>query len=174
MKKKEMLKEQKKLKMAQREKLIDFSEKDDILKVVYITLGVLIFIAIVFVVINLINGTWSTLKRQNETTALDESIVMCGTMFTRPDKEYLVLAYNVNNSDDVLYASLFDSYEGDLPLYYLDLESGFNKSCLGEKNNLVNDSTKIKFASQVLLHIKDGKIIKSYTTKELIKGYFAK
>ena len=173
MKKKEMLKEQKRLKAAKNEKFIDLSEKSDLLKLVYITIGVLLFIGLVFVAINIFNGTWNIFSRENEEVVeFDESLVMCGTMFSRDDEEYLVLAYNINNEDDGLYAMFVEEYNERLPLYYLDLESGFNKTCLGEKNNLVNDSTKIKFASQTLLHIKDGKISKSYTTKEKIKEYF--
>ena len=174
MKKKEIMKEQKRLKAAQKEKLLDFSDKDDVKKVIYITLGVVAFIVLVFLVMNLINGTWKSYKRQNPTPAIDNSLVMCGTLFNKTDEEYLVLAYNIKNDDDVIYSSIYDSYNDKIPLYYLDLESGFNKSCIGEKSNLVSDSTKIKFASQTLLHIKNGKIIKSYTTKDQIKDYFMK
>ena len=81
---------------------------------------------------------------------------MCGTLFNRQNEEYLVLAYNVNNEDDMIYNALFEGYKGSLPIYYLDLESGFNKNCVSDQSNLVNDSTKIKFNNQSLLHIKDG------------------
>lgn len=173
MKKKDILKEQKRLKSARNEKFIDFNDSDDIKKVIYITIGVLLFIGLVFVFINIFNGTWNLFSRKNdEVVEIDSSLLMCGTLFNRADDEYLVLAYNINNEDDSLYSQFVDEYNKRPPLYYLDLESGFNKSCIGEKNNLVNDSTKIKFASQTLLHIKDGKIIKTYTTKEKIKEYF--
>ena len=174
MKKKEMLKEQKRLKEASKEKLLDFSDKDDVKKILYITGGVVLFIALVFVVINLFNGTWNDYERENDPVSIDGYLLMCGTLFDRGEEEFLVLAYNPKNEDDVVYSTLFDSYKGDLTLYYLDLESGFNKSCIGDKNNFVNDSAKIKFASQSLLHIKNGKIIKSYTNKEEIKDYLTK
>ena len=48
----------------------------------------------------------------------------------------------------------------------MDLESGFNKSCVGEKAVINNDLSKLKLASPTLLSIKNGKIEKSYTTKE--------
>ena len=174
MKKKEMLKEQKRLREERNQKAFDFNDKDDAKKVIYIALGVVVFIGLVFVIINLFNGTWVSYKRQNEEVAIDTNLLMCGTLFDKSEKEYLVLAYNINNEEDVVYNALFESYTKDLPLYYLDLESGFIKNCIGDKNNFVNDSTKIKFASQTLLHIKDGKIVKSYTTKEQIKDYLTK
>lgn len=174
MKKKEMLKEQKKLKEARNEKLLDFSDKEDVMKVIYISLGVLVFIGLVFVAINLFNGTWSSYERKNPLPSLDANLLMCGTLFDTSDTEYLVLAYNIKQESDTVYSAMYGSYKGEMPIYYLDLESGFNKACVGEKSNLVNDSTKIKFASQTLLHIKNGKIVKSYTNKEEIKSYLAK
>lgn len=175
MKKKEMLKEQKRLKEQKKEKMLDFNDKDDIKKIVYISLGVVIFIGLVFVLINLFNGTWNLFSRKNDDpTSIDGYLLMCGTIFNKTDDEYLVLAYDIKNDDESIYGVLMETYKGDLPIYYLDLKSGFNKTCLGDKNNFVNDSTKIKFASSSLLHIKDGKIIKSYTTKEQIKSYLMK
>lgn len=175
MKKKDILKEQKRMKAARNEKAFDFSESSDIKKTLYIAGGVVLFIGIVFILINIFNGTWNLFSRENDDpVGIDSALVMCGTMFNRADEEYLVLAYNIRNEDDGIYNTLFGTYKGDLPLYYLDLETGFNKGCVGEKNNLVSDSTKIKFASQTLLHIKNGKIVKSYTTREQIKNYLTK
>ncbi len=175
MKKKEMLKEQKRLKEAQKVKLIDFNDKNDIKKIIYISVGVIVFIALAFLLMNLFNGSWNNnYKRDNNGAVLDNNLLMCGTMFDKNNEEYLVLAFNLTNEDDAIYSALIESYKGEIPLYYLDLESGFNKNCIGDKNNFVNDSTKIKFASQSLLHIKDGKIVKSYTEKDTIKDYLTK
>lgn len=171
MKKKEMLKEQKKLKAFRNEKFIDLNDKSDLKKIAFITIGVLLFIAVVFVLINFFKGTWNLFSRENEDISFNPNLVICGTLFNRDIDEYLVLAYNVNEKEDTVYSAMFDGYKGSLPFYYLDLKSGFNKSCVSEISNLVSDSTKIKFSTQTLLHIKDGKIIKSYTSKEQIKDY---
>jgi len=175
MKKKEILKEQKRIKAAQKERAFDFSEASDVKKLLYISGGVIIFIVVVFIMTNILNGTWDLFSRDNEgPVEIDTALVMCGTIFSKTDKEYLVMAYNIKNDEDSVYSALFEGYSGKLPIYYLDLESGFNKGCIGEKNNFVNNSEKIKFASQTLLYIKDGKIIKSYTTKEQIKSFLTK
>lgn len=174
MKKKEILKEQKRLKEERNVKLLDFNDKNDVKVTIYISIGVILFIGFIFLVINIAKGTWTSYNRQNPIPSLDPKLLMCGTLYNQTDKEYLVLAYNIKNKDDVIYSALFESYKGELPLYYLDLESGFNKSCVGNKNNFVNDSTKIMFSTKTLLHIKDGKIIKSYTNKEEIKNYLTK
>lgn len=169
-----MLKEQKRLKAERNEKFFDFNDKNDVKTVLYITIGVLLFIGLVFLVINIVRGTWSTYNRKNPIPTIDTSLVMCGTLFDKKDEEYLVLAFNIKKEEDATYGTLFESYKGDLPIYYLDLESGFNKGCVGETSNLVSDSTKIKFNTQTLLHIKSGKIIKTYTTKDQIKEYLTK
>ena len=174
MKKKEMLKEQKRLKAEKNVKLLDFNDKNDVKTVVYISIGVVLFIGLIYLIINIANGTWTSYNRQNPTVGIDTKLLMCGTLFNRTDKEYLVLAYNIKNENDVVYSAMFESYKGELPLYYLDLESGFNKHCVGDKSNLVNDSTKIMFNKQTLLYIKDGKIVKSYTEKDKIKDYLTK
>lgn len=174
MKKKEMLKEQKRLKAERNEKFLDFNDKNDVKTVVYITIGVLLFIGLVYLIINIVNGTWTSYNRKNPIPTIDTSLLMCGTMFEKSDKEYLVLAFNIKNEEDAIYGTLFESYKGDLPLYYLDLESGFNKGCVGDKSNFANNSTEIKFNTQTLLHIKDKKIVKTYTTKEQIKEYLTK
>ena len=84
MKKKEILKEQKKIKNQNKDTLIDFSDKDDVKKTVFIALGVILFIAIVFVAINILNGTWNFWKRTNDETAtIDNKLLMCGTLFDR-------------------------------------------------------------------------------------------
>ena len=48
----------------------------------------------------------------------------------------------------------------------MDLESGFNKTCVGDKLVIDNDISKLKLTSPTLLLIKNGKIEKSYSTKE--------
>ena len=175
MKKKEILKEQKKFKNQNKDTLIDFSDKDDVKKTVFIALGVILFIAIVFVAINILNGTWNFWKRTNDETAtIDNKLLMCGTLFQPTDKEYLVLAYKINNDEDEVYKAMIDKYDGKVGLYYLDLESGFNKACISEKSNLVSDSEKIKFNGETLLQIKNGKITKSWTTKDKIEEYLNK
>ena len=174
MKKKEMLKEQKRLKEQRNEKFQDFSDKSNVNTVIYISIGVILFIGLTYLIINIANGTWTSYNRQNPIVGIDTKLLMCGTLFDKSDKEYLVLAYNIKNKDDVVYSAMFESYKGELPLYYLDLESGFNKHCVGDKTNLVNDSTKIMFNKQTLLHIKDGKIVKSYVEKDQINNYLTK
>ena len=170
-----MMKEQKRLKEARNQKYFDFSDKDYVKRVFLLIIGVIVFFALAYVFINIVNGNWKLFSRENEPeTAFDPNLVMCGTLFTRGDSEYLVLAYDISSEDDAVYSMLISTYNGELPLYYLDLSSGFNKACLAENGSFVNDPEKIKFAGPTLLHIKNSKIVKSYSNKDAIKNYFNK
>ena len=173
MKKKEMMKEQKKIKAARNQKYFDFSDSSYVKRVFLLILGVIAFFALAYVFINVANGNWNLFSRENEKEVnYDPQLVMCGTMFNRTDSEYVVLAYHFTSEDEAFYQVLTSTYSKELPLYYLDLESGFNKACVGESNNLVNDPEKIKISSPTLIHIKNGKIVKSYITEDTIKAYF--
>lgn len=172
MNKKQMKKEQEKLKRQQAEKYFDFNDKDDVMKIIKISLGVVLFIGVIFVLINIFNGTWNLFTRENaEISDQGENRVMCGTMFEQTDSEYLVLAYEFDNEDQIIYPVLQGTYQGALTIYTFDLKSGFNKTCVGEKSNITTDVTKLQLSGPTLLHIKDKKIIASKTDKESIKNY---
>ena len=172
MNKKQMRKEQERLKKERNQIYMDFNNKDDVKKVVFIALGVVLFIGLVFVLINIFNGTWKVFTRENEPVSdQGENRVICGTMFGKSDDEYLVLAYDFNDESQVIYESLKESYSGNKPFYILDLHSAFNNACVGDKTNISSDLSKLKLSVPTLLRIKGNEIVGSYTTKDSIKDY---
>ena len=172
MNKKQMKKEQERLKKERNQVYMDFSDKNDIKKVVYVFLGVILFIGIVFVCINLFNGTWNLFTRENAPiTDQGEDRVMCGTMFNKSEEEYLVLAYDFSDDNQVVYQALKESYAGSTPFYLLDLHSAFNNACVGDETVISSDLSKLKLSEPTLLRIKGDKIVGSYKTKESIKDY---
>ena len=175
MNKKQMKKEQERLKKERNQVYMDFSDKNDVKKVLYVALGVIAFIGIVFVAINIFNGTWNLFTRENTPISdQGENRVMCGTLLNRDEGEYLVLAYDFEKEKDTFYPIIKDKYNMFTLVYELDLHSGFNKSCVGEKTNISSDLKKLVLAEPTLLKVKDGKIIESYKNKEEIKKYFSK
>lgn len=175
MNKKQMKKEQERLKRERNQVYMDFNDKNDIKKVLYVSLGVIGFVLIVFVVINIFNGTWNLFTRENDPISdQGENRVMCGTLLNRNDTEYLVLAYDFENDKNTFYPVLKDTYTMFEKIYELDLHSGFNKACVGDKTNITSDIKKLKLSGPTLLKVKDNKIVESYTTKETIKNYFSK
>jgi len=168
MSKKEMLKEQERIKKEKKLVAEEYKSEDIVKNFIYITIGVCLFLALCYFGLNIIKGKISFKK---EELVIDDTInnaVMCGTMLTQNDSEYFVLAYNYSSSDKSIYTQLATNYQGSEKIYNMDLESGFNKTCVGEKSVIDNDVNKLKLTSPTLLKIVNHKIEKSYTTKEEI------
>ena len=174
MKKKEIIKEQKKLKEQKKEVETLFKSDKDVYNVFKIALGVILFIGLVFVGMNIVNGNWNLFNKDNKkTTEIDYRMVIAGTMFNKEENEYLVLAYNMQDKKDAIYYAAASNYQGDKKLYYLDLSSGFNESFIGDKPVMSSDLNKLKFSGATLLVIKGDKITKSYTKEAEIIKFFS-
>ena len=173
MNKKQMIKEQKRLKEQRKEVETLFKDDKDVYKVFKIALGVILFIGLAFVLINIFNGTWKLTKGSKHETNIDPSMLIAGTMFEREENEYLVLVFDMKKEKDAFYGALASKYSGDKHLYYVDLSSGFNQSFIGNKTVISNDLNKLKFSGPVLLTIKGNKITKSYTTEKEIVNFFS-
>ena len=174
MNKKQMLKEQKRLKKERREVETLFRDDKDVFGVFKIALGVILFILLAFALINIFNGNWNLFSKSNISEEnIDSKMVMAGTMFNKSDTEYLVLAYDVTNDNETVYSYLIDNY-GDDNLYILDLSSGFNTSIIADKTVISNDLEKLKLSGPTLLVIKGNTITSSYTKEEDIIKYLNK
>ena len=159
MNKKQMIKEQKKLKQQQKEAAVLFKDDKEIFVVFKIALGVLLFIGLAYVGINILNGNWNILNKDNkQTTEIDSKMLIAGTMFNKQS----------------FYGALASNYSDTTKnLYYVDLSSGFNKNFISEKTVVSNDLEKLKFGGTTLLIIKGNNITKSYTTEEEIVKFFS-
>ena len=175
MNKKQMIKEQKRLKEQQKEVSTLFKDDKEVYNVFKIALGVLIFIGLAYVVINIMNGSWKLFTKDNiPIEEVDEKMLLVGTMFNKEDGEYLVLAYDMTDEKQAFYAALANNYSNTPSLYLVDLGSGFNDKFIGDKTVISNDLNKLKFNGATLLLIKKDKIVKSYTKESEIVNYFNK
>ena len=170
-----MIKEQKRIKQEQKEVATLFKDDKEVYNVFKIALGVILFIGLAYVGINLINGNWKIFTKDNiKTEEIDNKMVMVGTMFNKEDGEYLVLVYDMKDEAEKFYSALTNNYYDQPNLYYLDLSSGFNDKFIGEKTVISEDLDKLKFAGPTLLLINKDKITKSYITEDDIVNYFNK
>ena len=161
--KKQMIKEQKRLKEQRKEVETLFKDDKEVFKVFKIAGGVLLFIGLAFVLINILNGNWNILTKTNKkTTEIDQAMLIAGTMFNREENEYMVLVYDMKDEKYGFYSALASNYSGEKHLYYVDLSSGFNQNFIGSKTVISNDLNKLKFSGPTLLVIKKDKITKSY------------
>ena len=173
MNKKQMLKEQKRLKQERKEVENLFKDDKEVYKVFKIGLGVIAFVGLAFVLINIFNGNWNIFTAKNtHKTEIDSKMLIAGNMLNKEENEYLVLAYNMKEEKENFYGALTSNYNGSKNLYYIDLSSGFNNKFVSDKTNISNDLNAIKFGGPTLLLIKGDKIVKSYTTEKDIVNYF--
>lgn len=170
MKKKEMLKEQKKLKEDRNRVYLDFNDSKEVKNVIFITIGVILFIGLAWLIAAFKNGDLDLLTKENDPIPeINNDLLICGTLYKPTDKEYYVLAYKPNNEDETYYQSIASKYDDSkMKLYTLDLESVLNQNCISNKTVIDSDLTKLKLSSETLLKIKNNKIVKAFTTKKSI------
>ena len=173
MNKKQMLKEQKRLKEERKQVENLFQDDKEVYKVFKIALGVIIFVGLVYVLINIFNGNWNILTSKNKkTTEIDSKMLIAGTLFNKEEGEYLVLAFDMKDEKQSFYGALTNNYSDSPKLYYLDLSSGFNNNFVGDSTVISNDLTKLKLNGPTLLLLKGDKIVRSYTEEKDIVNYF--
>ena len=167
-KKKQMKKEQERLKLDRNQKSFDIHNKSDIKTVGYIVGGVILFIFLIYVGINIFNGNWQLFTRKNTIdSSIDSTLVICGTMLNKTESSYMVIAYDFDDEEETIYAAISSKYGESNTIYYLDLSDGLNKSCISEEASKIN-LNNIKFSGPTLIQVTDGKAIKAYTTKDTI------
>ncbi len=172
MNKKQMLKEQKRLKQERKEVSQLFKDDREVFNVFKIALGVLLFLGLSYVIVNVMRGNFNLFDKKNiATESIDSSMVMVGTMFNKSDEEYYVMAYDLNDEINPYYSVLLEQYSGDKKIYKLDLSSGFNANYVDKEAVISSDLSKLKFSGPTLLVIKGDKIVSSYTKEADITKY---
>lgn len=124
---------------------------------------VLLVIGVYFFTNAFVNKDYDVKKDGQEGVVSSNSIIV-GSMFNRPYKEYYVLAYKGDENDAVLfgsYVSLYESKEGALRIYTVDLDNALNNSYYSENgNSKAKKLDELKISSPTLIKIKNGSISK--------------
>ena len=167
----------KKQKKANNNKVINnISSKTEITNAVKCIIAVvLIFVLMYFLTIYITkNSTDSVIKKTKENTTIQYDEILAGTSFNQKEKEYLVLFYNLDEDTEDKYYSLRSEYkekEESLPIYYVDLSSSLNESCIStEKNEDATNASELKINEPTLIKFSNGKI-QEYMTGEEISNY---
>ena len=175
MKKKEY---QKRLEKEKRD-LREYNKKNEGVNVrtfVYITIGVVGFIFLMFAFTKIKTGEWNLFTKKNSVTYTAEvqsTKILCGSILNREDPEYFVLAFEMQEENAILYETVVERYSNSLtgmPLYKVDLSNSRNAICKGESISNKDDITSLKLSVPTLLKVKEGKIMESYTDYDSIKN----
>jgi hypothetical protein len=101
-------------------------------------------------------------------TRINYSTTIIGEMFSRPEREYFVLAYSSDSNLADFYHSLFANFErveDNIKIYYIDLAMGFNSHVLSEESNpRPRNASEVKINEVALFRIRDGRVVSFYET----------
>ncbi len=113
------------------------------------------------------------------TGAINDNVLIVGTMFNRPEKEYYVAAFSEEDTALAYYNIIISKYSSEkdaLKVYHLSLDNALNKDYVATEDE--NSSTKftnlenLKLGKFTLLKIKEGKVTKFITDIESAKKEF--
>lgn len=153
-------------------------------KVIKITIGVVVVLALVYFVTALATGEikFNNKKKVEETeTNIQYEEIIAGQILNRNDKDYYVLLFNFTDTYASYYLSIKDTYvkkDKALPVYIVDLEKDINKGIVAEDSKniktYVDNVNSLKVSNPTLIRIKDHKIVQSIEDRGKIIEFFEK
>ena len=143
---------------------------------IYIALGVIGFVFLMFAFTKIKTGEWNLFTRKNSfkySAEVQSTKILCGSILNRENSEYFVLAFPMKEDEAVLYESVVERFNNSskaIPLYKVDFSNSRNNICKGDALSITNDVTNLKLVNPTLAKVKDGKIIETYTDYDSIKN----
>lgn len=153
-----------------KEVLKSINNDNEVKKVIKCVVIVLAIFALMYLLTVLVLKKSSTdyITKEEESTTIQYSEILAGTVFNKKDNEYLVLFYDMDEDTDYTYSNLVSDYEAKeehLPIYYVDLSSALNKSVIADESNKdatsaeelkINGATLIKFTNNSISEYLEG------------------
>ena len=127
---------------------------------------IIILLIIMIVLVSFYFITKYVLEHKKDDTPVAESVIdrekiIFGQIFNRPDSEYYVIAYDSTGKSKDIYNKYIDKYnskDGSIKVYEIDLKDDFNKNYIANKSNIVSDIDNLKVSGDTLFKIKDKNI----------------
>ena len=144
---------------------------------------ILILLAVVLIVIAIYLFTTKVVNKDSEntstnnanTTYIDPTKAIVGTMLNKGTDEYYVLIYDSTSEDASSYARLLTSYSSSKntkATYTVDLSNAINSKYIatdGKTNPTASKLSELRFGEVTLLKVKNNKITNAYESVESIK-----
>lgn len=146
------------------------NENTDFSNGVYTTLkivfGVMIFLALFYLITILIVGNDSNKKKSEVEATIQYDEILAGSSFSMKDSQYLVVYYDFDDEKLEELVDAIASYrESDkLKLYTVDMGSGFNKKYLDDKasNVDVKKLEDLKINGPTLIRFRENGNVRQY------------
>ena len=139
-----------------------------------ILIAVLIFIGVFYLIVALARGEIGSKKedkKEEELTYIQNEEILASSTFNKKDKEYYVLFIDTKDDNASIYSIMYEDYKEknlDVPMFYVDLSSKFNKEVISDDtNSKAQEYDELKVSSPTLIHIKNGKNVNYYENDEV-------
>lgn len=159
--------------------VVNTTVKDEMHKIIRLLCIVLIILGLFFLLTTYLTNkksSKSNSKESNSSVEIGYQKVLLGNSFNVSDGEYLVLYYNMSDSDlNTKMSSLINNYESKSKPFYIytvDMSSSFNKKHASNQAN--TNPTKVEelaIAGPTLIKFNNKKVEKYIEGYESIKGY---
>ena len=146
-------------------------------KVLLYILIILVFLGGMYLVTNALvskNKYFEKTKVDNGSVSIQYSEIILGEVFSRNEKEYLVLCYDKQEEADDYNTIVSSIMSKDaVKLYTVDLSHAFNQSLLTNEtsNRHPTKASEIKIKGATILHIKDKKVVDYVEGKDAITTF---
>lgn len=144
------------------------STEVDYMKVIKISVGVLLVLALVYFVTAIASGEikFGKEKKEETETTIQYKEIIAGEIFNRNADEYYVLVVDFTDSFANYYSNLISSYntkDNSLPFYIVDMEKKINNEYL---------TNELKVDNPTILKVKNGKTVEKIVGKDDIIKFF--
>lgn len=152
------------------------SYSHDVFTILKIVFGVLLFLAIFYLItVAVVSNDSSDDETLEATIQYDE--ILAGSSFGMNDSEYLVVYYDFEDSElsDLSSAVYSYSYDDKLRIYTVDMGNGFNSKFVSDEksNTEPEDAGDLAIVGPTLIKIVDGKVTKYIEGSEDIIDYLS-
>ncbi len=157
------------------------SNNDEILRIIKILVGVILFLVLFYFLAMLMTGEikfGNKNQNQQEDIVIQYDEILAGETFKKSDLEYYVLYFNFSEDISSTYLAYRSSYlekSEKFPMYMVDLEKGFNASYvqgIGEEDEQYPETIDdLKVSNPTILKIKDKKVVERIEGKDSVKEF---
>ena len=155
------------------------------MKIVWITLGVLIVLGLVYFFTALGTGEIKLGKKEKETkeeTKIEYQEIIGGEVFNRSNEDYYVLFYESDDTFGSYYKSLITNYsykDSSLPFYTVDLSKKINSEYKIDSEGTIEyatpkDISTLKVGNPSIIRIRNKQVLEYVGGRDSVIEFFNK
>ena len=148
-------------------------EENEMVKLLKIVVILTIIFGAFYLLTTIITKEEEKLEENNNTQeTIQYNQILTGNIFSKKGNYYVLVESKDDKNVQVYeaYLSTYSTQKDAKKVYISRLDDILNLKYVGQTTNLTTELSELKFANTVLLEIKDGQIVKSYTNDEEIRN----